>query len=156
MSKPGKHFWEQVMKTPECWIWTGYTTKGGYGLITSNGKTTTAHRFAWELTYGRILRGMDILHHCDNPTCVRPDHLFLGTQQDNIIDMVEKGRYGQESHPRRPGGKHYLPFQSKLTKRQVEQIKVRLGYESGASLARRFGVTRQLVNLIKLGRIHLT
>ena len=144
-------FWERVTKTPECWIWKGYTTKLGYGLLTTNSITTTAHRFSWELLHGPIPLGLNVLHKCDNPPCVRPDHLFLGTQWDNIQDMIDKER--QQDYSNQKGNSRNS---SKLTEHQVEEIKVRLSRESGVHLARRFGVTRQCINLIKLGRTHLT
>lgn len=79
-----------------CWMWKGARWSGGYGRIckTANGKLRwlASHRVSWELANGQIPDGMGILHRCDNPPRVRPDHLFLGTQKDNAIDMVRKAR----------------------------------------------------------------
>jgi len=78
-----------------CLRWTGCTTKDGYGQIRSGAKTTGTHRLAWTLKHGPIPPGMSVLHHCDNPPCCEAegtDHLFLGTQFDNMADMVAKGR----------------------------------------------------------------
>jgi len=77
-----------------CWLWTGSVTSAGYGVASSlfGGTTSGAHRLAWELTHGLIPSGLIVCHHCDNPPCVRPDHLFLGTHLDNSNDMRSKGR----------------------------------------------------------------
>ena len=78
-----------------CLEWTGYTNKDGYGHISFNGKSIGTHRVAWELIHGPIPPGMKVLHHCDNPPCCEAegtDHLFLGTQADNMADMAAKGR----------------------------------------------------------------
>ena len=90
-------FWRQVNKTDGCWLWTGHPMKhGGYGAIgvIYGGKTRMirAHRFSWEIHNGPIPTGLCVLHSCDTPLCVRPDHLFLGTQQENLEDMRRKGR----------------------------------------------------------------
>jgi len=88
-------FWESVDKhghePMDCWTWTGAKMSAGYGTI-GNGKTAYAHRLSWEFAYGAIPRGLFVLHRCDNPPCVRPSHLFLGTQSDNMADCAQKGR----------------------------------------------------------------
>lgn len=84
--------------TPEpfsgCWIWTGAEAGDGYGYIRHSGAAgdTYAHRASWKLFRGEIPVGLSVLHQCDTPTCVNPDHLFLGTQKDNIRDASGKGR----------------------------------------------------------------
>lgn len=76
-----------------CWEWTGSLNSGGYGTVGRQGLTgRTLHRLAWEMAYGPIPDGAQVLHRCDNRKCCRPDHLFLGTAADNIYDMIEKGR----------------------------------------------------------------
>lgn len=92
-------FWEKVRKTPEtdgCWLWTAHTVGWGYGSIRARvrGRWSRcyAHRLSWELHHGEIPDGLQVLHRCDQPLCVRPDHLFLGTQADNIADKIAKGR----------------------------------------------------------------
>lgn len=90
-------FWSKVVKTDTCWIWigAGSTSKKGYGQIRlpgAKGRQTSAHRVSWILHRGEIPIGLDVLHKCDNPPCVNPDHLFLGTNQDNVNDKVSKGR----------------------------------------------------------------
>lgn len=84
-------FWSHVNKTEGCWEWTGAKHPTGYGN-TSLHPSHKAHRWSYEDAYGPIQYGLSVLHHCDNPACVRPEHLFLGTQRDNIEDMIQKGR----------------------------------------------------------------
>lgn len=87
-------FWDGVDKQPGdgCWEWTGHCNDGGYGRVTRQTEDRLAHRYAWELENGPIPDGMFVCHHCDNPPCVRPDHLFLGTHTDNMRDAQRKGR----------------------------------------------------------------
>ena len=86
-------FWAKVDKTDTCWVWVGATFReSGYGQIAVGPKKRRANRVAWELTYGEIPKGMLVCHKCDNPSCVRPDHLFLGTHRDNCNDMMSKQR----------------------------------------------------------------
>jgi hypothetical protein len=90
-------FWPRVNKTDDCWLWTGRVNKKGYGVFDRReagerrSYARLAHRIAWELTHGPILN-LSVLHRCDNPPCVRPDHLFLGTNDDNMKDASSKGR----------------------------------------------------------------
>lgn len=88
-------FWAKVQKTNGCWLWTASKNSQGYGWIGAGGRggaMLKAHRVAYELTYSRIPQGLLVCHHCDNPTCVRPAHLFLGSASDNIRDCLAKGR----------------------------------------------------------------
>lgn len=94
-----ERFWEKVVKTEGgCWNWTASTRHKGYGAFVyeKNGVVVQgrAHRYSWELHCGDIPDGMFVLHRCDNPACVNPEHLFLGTNQDNVNDMMRKGRHG--------------------------------------------------------------
>lgn len=86
-------FWARVEKTDRCWVWNGSLFSGSpYGQVKQNGKTKQVHRVSWELHFGAIPDGLCVCHKCDNPPCVRPDHLFLGTNHDNVMDSVMKGR----------------------------------------------------------------
>lgn len=91
-SPPIPRFWPKVQKTKSCWLWSGATGRGDYGHFIVKRKLIKAHRFSWELVNGKIPSGLHCLHHCDNPPCVRPDHLFLGTDLDNARDAINKGR----------------------------------------------------------------
>ncbi len=92
---PVAYFWSHVRKADGdgCWLWTKSTSRYGYGQqMWTDGKNWIAHRLAWTLTHGEIPKGLCLCHRCDNPACVRPDHMFIGTQADNLADMRAKGR----------------------------------------------------------------
>jgi hypothetical protein len=88
-------FWTNVDKSGECWTWTGSLSRGtsGYGSANAPGRRVHAHRLSWELANGPVPDGLWVLHHCDNPPCVRPDHLHLGTQSENLRAAVSRGRH---------------------------------------------------------------
>jgi hypothetical protein len=106
-------FWSHVDKTTghgpngECWIWIGATDSKGYGSTHIRKKTTSAHRASYIHTFGSIPDGMQLCHRCDTPLCVNPSHLFPGTQQDNINDMMKKGRHGGKTKTHCPSGHPY-------------------------------------------------
>src|SRR3990167_6332282 len=89
-----QRFWRMVYRTDWCWLWLGAKLKKGYGVFreTCPRRSVLAHRVAYELANGPIPGGKFVCHHCDNPSCVRPSHLFLGTQKDNMADCSRKGR----------------------------------------------------------------
>lgn len=135
------HFWDRVDTTGECWPWTGARQGTGYGRVALGGhRVAHAHRVSWVLTFGPIPSDSFVCHRCDNPPCVRPSHLFLGTHLDNIADMMSKGRHAR-------GGSR------KLTVEQVRSIKDSLPTQTKAQLARSFGVSRRLVRAIAQGEI---
>ena len=87
------HFWGQTKRVGDCWEWQGAISDTGYGAFRLGPKLlTNTHRYAYHLANRRIPEGMFVLHHCDNPPCVRPSHLFLGTAKDNNADLWAKGR----------------------------------------------------------------
>jgi len=95
--KIGSRFWKYVEKTESCWLWTGYKNHLGYGRMTvtvapKQYKLMATHRLSWKMHRGPIPEGKVVMHDCDNPACVNPDHLLLGTQLDNMRDMKAKGR----------------------------------------------------------------
>lgn len=77
----------------QCWLWKGATSRGDYGVFNIGGKLERAHRLSYEIHNGPITKGLHCLHKCDEPNCINPDHLFLGTNQDNVNDMVRKQRH---------------------------------------------------------------
>lgn len=122
-------FWPHVEKSEGCWMWTASTWSFGHGRMSAGGgRDTGAHRVSWEIHYGPIPDGLQVLHRCDNPSCVRPDHLFLGTHTDNMHDMITKGR---NMH----GDQH---TKAKLTSADVTRIRL---------LVRRGAVQRRVARL---------
>ncbi len=94
-----QRFWSSVEKSQKCWNWNGVRHHtGGYGMLRWRGKKVQAHRLSYQITCGKIEPDFCVLHRCDNPVCVRPDHLFLGNHNDNMQDRMAKGRYRAKSH----------------------------------------------------------
>lgn len=85
-------FWSRVEKGPACWEWVGGRNADGYGEVRADGRMQKAHRVSWALAHGPIPPGMHVCHTCDNPPCVNPEHLFLGTNRANMRDRQAKGR----------------------------------------------------------------
>ena len=141
-------FWSFVGE-PGCWEWRG-TKSHGYGYFWYGDVNRRAHRLIWELLYGPIPDGMQVCHRCDNRACVRPDHLFLGTQSDNIQDSITKGRFSRNAG--RPSERHRGEWNgnAKLTWDQAMEIRQRVDNgESGRALAKEFGVAPTQISRIK-------
>jgi len=151
-----------------CIPWLGALTGNGYGAIGGEPSTTmkSAHRVAWELSRGEITDGLFVLHHCDNRACVNPEHLWLGTHEDNMRDMANKGRSqnGSRLHPEsRPRGTTHFSYThpekvvrgerhgNSILKDSIVQ-KIRLEYSNGAvtyqSLSEQYGVSKATIALI--------
>lgn len=133
---PEKRFWSYVDKSGHCWLWGGAKEKHGYGYFGFRGRIQKAHRVAYLLTFGAIPDGMNVCHHCDNPSCCRPEHLFIGTQKNNVDDMIRKGRYRN----RNLFGSA-APW-SKLSEKDVLSIRERgLKSVSFVALAKEYGIS---------------
>jgi DNA-binding CsgD family transcriptional regulator len=133
----------KVNKTRTCWEWTGSVGQMGHGQIMADRNTSptrhllSTHRVSWEIHIGPIPDGLCVLHKCDNPRCVRPSHLFLGTKADNTADMLRKQREARGVD---------LP-QAKLTEKQVLAIRSAEGPQS--AIAKRYGISQSLVSNIR-------
>lgn len=157
--KPGRRpvplverFWSKVQKSDGCWEWTANRTRFGHGLIWRDGTTDGAHRVSWEIANDQpVPPGMFVCHHCDNPPCVRPDHLFIGTPKDNTVDAARKGRmargdrHSSRTHPERVvrgerAKQHKIP--------EADIPGIRAAVAAGAdqlAIASKYGVTRQAI-----------
>src|SRR3954470_5960578 len=139
---PVERFWPKVERrgSDECWPWVGARQQTGYGILFKSSRPRRwhlAHRLSWELHNGPIPGGLHVLHRCDNPPCVNPAHLFLGTQADNNRDRGRKGRNGGHKIRGAANGR------AKLSPTDVAAI--RRAYGDGATqvaLAARFGVSQ--------------
>lgn len=94
-----QRFWSKVNKTETCWLWTGASHQAGYGVFRVNRQNVSAHRFVLEIQGKVIPQGYEACHRCDNPPCVRPDHLFIGTRADNMQDCIKKRRHSAKLTP---------------------------------------------------------
>jgi hypothetical protein len=102
-----KNIYKKIDKSTGCWAWQGNKIPGDYGVLKIDGKRILAHRLSWQLQNGLIPPGMFVCHKCDNPSCINPDHLFIGTQKDNMEDCKSKGRNSPppQNNARGPSGK---------------------------------------------------
>ena len=146
-----ERFWPKVMRPMDwtsCWEWQGAKRRLGYGRFKTKSYTTvSAHRLSYALYYGVSPGEMHVCHRCDNPQCVNPEHLFLGTNADNVADKVTKGRaIGRDQRGERNAA-------AKLTARAVDEIRdlISAGHKN-THIAARYGVTHQLISRIRRGR----
>ena len=135
-------FWQNCLQTDGCWEWTGAISDFGYGVFYCHNDKYMAHRVAYSLAIGSISFGLCICHTCDNPGCVNPKHLFLGTHQDNMDDMAAKGRSGSSAGKSRPP--------RKLSHEQV--LEIRLDSRRLKDIAPNYGVSMSLISNTKSGR----
>jgi len=132
-----------VVKTDFCWFWKGYVNDGSYGVTHIAGKSALAHRAAWMLLRGPIPTGMVVRHQCDNPRCVNPNHLLLGTIADNSRDAVERKRF-----PDRHGEANVT---AKLKTEQIKAIR-KDTKSTHEEIAKRYGVTANNIAAIRKGK----
>jgi len=130
-----ERFWKWVDKTDGCWIWKGVRPDERYGVFRYRDENWYTHRFSWFLTYGYFPKQY-ILHKCDNPPCVRPDHLFEGTAKENTQDAIKKGRVPQIG---RNNFKNLIAPMRKLTLEQANEI--RRKYELGKVTMKQLGIS---------------
>lgn len=143
-SDPHERFRYEPDPETGCWTWTGSKTGDGYGrLRVGKRRTVLAHRFSFEAHKGPIPTGMFVCHRCDNPICVNPEHLFLGTGADNMQDMVAKGRY--VAHRKGPIGERARA--AKLTEEKV--LAIRADARVATAVAAEYGVSARAVQMIR-------
>ena len=173
-------FWSHVDKSGNCWLWTAARDWHGYGSFRFPDRCVKAHRFSYELHFGPIPPGMFVCHHCDNPPCVRPDHIFVGTQSDNMRDASQKGRLpaGETHHLRvhpewaargdRNGARVHRDrmqrgesrWNAKLTETAVREIRqlYSAGNVSMGTLAHEYGITPSSIHAIihRIAWVHVS
>lgn len=142
-----ERFFRKVDKTEKCWVWIGNTSRNGYGSIQSGGKgspTLSAHRLSYEMHKGQIPDGLVVMHSCDNPSCVNPDHLSVGTFKENTHDMIAKGRKRTVAPKGTSNGK------AKLNDDLVRYI--RQSDKNAASIARELRLSENCIRGVRTGR----
>jgi hypothetical protein len=140
-------FWSKVDRADGCWLWRAFRDRHGYGRYAVTARRPRfAHRYSWELANGPVPAGLCVCHSCDEPACVNPYHLWLGTHADNMADRGRKGRTAVGV-----GERHGM---SKLTEADVRTIRVELACGVlQAVLASRYGVGRTAISAIKTGKL---
>lgn len=159
-----ERFMQKVRRTETCWIWTGsrLEARGGYGRFRYDGKPRFAHRWIYEYVHGPVPDGLFVCHSCDVPACVNPEHLFLGTNSDNMRDCARKGRLVPQRHPERsffvlnpdrvPHKRGEENHAAKLTENAVREMRRRFAAgESITSIANSFAVARSAASRVLNG-----
>lgn len=146
-------FWSHVNKENDCWEWLACKNNKGYGRFQVKGKARGAHRVSWELCNEReIPSGMLVLHLCDNPSCVNPAHLDIGTQKENVQDCMKKGRKkmkGEDNYFHKNPRIGALNGRCKLTTEQVKEIRLHKEIVSQYELGKKYGVSQSLIGSIQ-------
>lgn len=152
LMKPMARFWSKVDKDgpvpahrPElgpCWVWTAGKHEQGYGIFSSRSYPMRAHRFSWELHYGPIPDGLFVCHHCDNPPCVNPEHLFTATHLGNMRDCIAKGRHYTHNHAKLSEelARYILSFSKDITAP---------AFKTNTELGLELGVSAPMISLIR-------
>lgn len=136
-----------------CWIWAGNRNAREYGWFKYNGRQTKAHRWAARHIGGMAITDLLVCHRCDTPSCVNPEHLFVGTAKDNALDMVRKGRHNSNPNPNQRRARGSARANSKLTEEDIPEIRRLLGEGlSFVKIAKRYGVASSLIGRIKYGK----
>ena len=149
-----ERFWAKVHKTENCWLWTGGHSEDGYGIFSINADTLQgAHRVSWILTHGPIPDGLWVLHNCpggDNPACVNPGHLWLGTATDNNQDMSRKGRHFTKTRPEIVARGTAFIHRVKLNDEAVKVIRFLRGIKLQWQIAAAYHIDQTMVSKIQL------
>lgn len=146
-----ERFWRKVDKSGDCWLWTSARDRAGYGVFTfADRHAEKAHRISWRLTHGTIPAGLFVCHHCDQPSCVNPAHLFLGTAADNNADMMRKGRYVPGSRQAKSlASRGSNNPRAKVTEEDVLRMReLRAAGWPAVRLAARYGLSKGMVHRI--------
>lgn len=143
-----ERFWRNVEKTDTCWFWKGTKARNAYGIIQTGGKgakSVTVHRLSYVMHHGEIPDDHVVMHSCDNPSCVNPDHLSVGTYQENALDTIQKGRHARMAPVGSKNGK------AVLNDDKVRYIRASVGV-SHVKLAKELGVSVSCVRGVRSGR----
>jgi len=143
---PLHQIFEKVTVPEGCWEWQGAKSSFGHGRVKQGGRLLLPHRVVFEAFNGSLAEGELVLHHCDNPACVNPRHLFKGSHSDNMKDCAAKGRLGSQTHPEPHQGVNHSG--AKLTDEAVREIRRSAGIVPIKQMARQFGVHKSIIQKV--------